>query len=133
MTKAGLTLNQAKCKLLLPSVEYLGHVIDQHGVHPSQEKVKAIKEAPEPHNISELRSFLGIINHYARFLPNLSTKKNKNAGLVASWMLHSNQYVRQYYSEHCNRDVYIITSKITQLNHENFYSKRNLVIENFSS
>ena len=74
MTKAGLTLNQAKCKFLLPSVEYLGHVIDQHGVHHSQEKVKAIKEAPEPHNISELRSFLGIINYYARFLPNLSTK-----------------------------------------------------------
>ena len=69
ITKAGLTLNQAKCKFLLPSVEYLGHVIDQHGVHPSQEKVKAIKEAPEQHNISELRSFLGIINYYARFLP----------------------------------------------------------------
>ena len=30
--KAGLTLNQAKCKFLLPSVEYLGHVIDQYGV-----------------------------------------------------------------------------------------------------
>ena len=76
MTKAGLTLNQAKCKFLLPSVEYLGHVIYQHGVHHSQEKVKAIKEAPEPHKISELRSFLGIINYYARltFLPNLSTK-----------------------------------------------------------
>ena len=74
MTKAGLTLNQAKCKFLLPSVEYLGHVIYQHGVHHSQEKVKAIKVAPEPHNISELRLFLGIINYYARFLPNLSTK-----------------------------------------------------------
>ena len=55
-------------------MEYLGHIIDQHHVHPSQEKVKAIKETPEPHNISELRSFLGIINYYARFLPNLSTK-----------------------------------------------------------
>ena len=74
MTKADLTMNQAKCKFLLPSVEYLGHVIYQHGVHHSQEKVKAIKEAPEPHNISELRSFLDIINYYARFLPNLSTK-----------------------------------------------------------
>ena len=64
MTKAGLTLNQAKSKFLLPSVEYLGHVIDQHGVHPSQEKVKAIKEAPEPHNISELRSFSTIMQGF---------------------------------------------------------------------
>ena len=42
---AGLTLNLTKCKFLLPSVEYLGHVIDQHGLHPTKEKVKAIREA----------------------------------------------------------------------------------------
>ena len=74
MATAGLTLNLTKCKFMLPSVEYLGHVIDQHGLHPTKEKVKAIRKAPEPQNVSELRSFLGIINYYAKFLPNLSTK-----------------------------------------------------------
>jgi len=61
---------QTKCKFLLPSVEYL----DQHGLYPTKEKVKAIREAPEPQNVSELRSFLSIINYYAKFLTNLSTK-----------------------------------------------------------
>jgi len=53
-----------------PKVEYLGHIIDKSGLHPTQEKVQ---EAPAPKNLAELRSFLGIINYYSRFLPNLST------------------------------------------------------------
>ena len=37
------------------SVEYLGHVIEASGHHPSRSKVKAIKEAPEPTNNTELK------------------------------------------------------------------------------
>ena len=84
--------------------------------------------------MQDYQLLLIIRSSLASYMRGVRLKKNiENAGLLASWMLHSNQCVRQYYSEHCNRDVYIITSKITQLNHENFYSKRNLVIENFSS
>ena len=68
MATAGLKLNKDKCEFLLPKVEYLGHLIDGNGLHPTKEKVRAIQEAPQPHNVAELRSFLGII------LPNLSTK-----------------------------------------------------------
>ena len=55
-------------------VEYLGHVIDKHGIHPSPEKVKAIQETRSSKNATELRAFLGIINYYAKFLPHLSTQ-----------------------------------------------------------
>ena len=74
LESANLRLNLSKCFFLQPRVEYLGYVIDQHGLHPTEEKVTAIKEAPKPKNVSELRAFLGIINYYHRFLPNLSTK-----------------------------------------------------------
>ena len=74
MATAGLKLNKTKCEFLLPKVEYLGHLIDGNGLHPTKEKVNAIQEAPQPHNVTELRSFLGIINYYGKFLPNLSTK-----------------------------------------------------------
>ena len=70
-----LHLNKDKCFFLKSSVEYLGHVMDENGLHPTAEKVKAIKEAPKPRNIEELRSFLRIINYYSRFLSNLSTKR----------------------------------------------------------
>ena len=69
---AGIHLNRQKCLFMHHSVEYLGHVIDSQGLHPTKEKVRAIREAPRPQNVSELRAFLGILNYYHRFLPNLS-------------------------------------------------------------
>ena len=69
-----LRLNKPKCFFLQPSIEYLWHIIDKDGLHPTEEKVRAIKEAPKPRNVSELQLFFRIINYYSRFLPNLSTK-----------------------------------------------------------
>lgn len=74
LNSCGLRLNKSKCLFMKPSVEYLGHTIDAQGLHPTQKKVKAIKEAPSPKNITELRSFLGILNYYSKFLPQMSTK-----------------------------------------------------------
>lgn len=72
LESAGVTLKMSKCVFLAKSVEYLGHIIDEQGLHPSTEKIRAIREAPEPRNISELKSFLGLLNYYSKFLPNLA-------------------------------------------------------------
>ena len=56
-----------------PSVEYLGHRIDSNGLSPVPEKVRAVKEAPAPHSVSELKSYLGLLTYYSKFLPNLSS------------------------------------------------------------
>ena len=58
---------------MVPSVVYLGHRIDREGLHPLAEKVKAIKEAPRPRNASELKSYLGLLTYYSKFMPNLSS------------------------------------------------------------
>ena len=73
LEKAGLRLKRSKCKFMLPSIEYLGHIISASGLQPTKEKVRAIAEAPAPHNVSQLKSFLGLLNYYAKFLPQLST------------------------------------------------------------
>jgi len=65
----GLKLNKMKCAFLMPQVEHLGHKIDQHGLHPTKEKVKAIREAPQLQKVNELKSFLGIISYYGKFMP----------------------------------------------------------------
>ena len=57
-----------------PHFEYLGHVIDVNGLHPTDDKIAALKQDPTPKNVTQLRSFLGLINYYSKFLPNLSTK-----------------------------------------------------------
>ena len=52
LATSGLKLNKAKCAFMLPRVEYLGHVIDEYGLHPTKDKVKAFQEAPQPHNVN---------------------------------------------------------------------------------
>ena len=72
LESAGLTLKNSECVFTAESVEYLGHVIDKNGLHLSLSKVQAIKQAPPPSNVTELKSFLGLVNCYHKFLPNLS-------------------------------------------------------------
>ena len=64
LASSGIRLNRAKFVFMFPKVEYLGHIIDEHGLHRTEEKVKAINEAPTPKNVSKLRAFLRIINYY---------------------------------------------------------------------
>ena len=54
------------------AVEYLGHKISGQGLQPTDEKIQAIKSAPAPQDVTQLKSFLGLINYYSKFLPNLS-------------------------------------------------------------
>ena len=73
LESAGMRLKKEKCAFLLPSVAYLGHIITQEGLHTEETKVSAIVDAPEPTNVGELRSFLGMVNYYGKFLPDLAT------------------------------------------------------------
>ena len=69
----GLRVKSEKCKFMQPSVEYLGHRIDSSGVHTTTKKVEAILKAPRPHDVQRLRSFLGLLHYYGKFMSNLSS------------------------------------------------------------
>ena len=58
---------------MVPYVEYLGHKSDTHGLHLTVAKVEAIKQAPVPKDFTQLKSFLGLVNYYSKFSPNLAT------------------------------------------------------------
>ena len=68
-----LRTKKPKCEFLKPSVDYLGHHIDAQGLHTMSCKLDAIVQAPKPENLQQLRSFLGLLNYYGRFIPNLAT------------------------------------------------------------
>ena len=70
----GLRLMNAKCSFMQPQVEYLGHLIDADGLHPRPCKVKAIASVAQPTNVTQLKSFFGMLQYYARFLPHLSSE-----------------------------------------------------------
>lgn len=73
LQKHNVHLNRDKCVFMQKEAVYLGLKVDADGLHPVEEKLDAIRKAPVPQNVSELRSFLGMVQYYSRFLPNLST------------------------------------------------------------
>lgn len=70
---AGLKLKENKCFFMLNEVKYLGYIISKDGIKVDPEKVDAVVKIASPTNISQLRSFIGLVNFYARFVPNIST------------------------------------------------------------
>ena len=73
LERFGLRANLEKCEFFKEQVTYCGHVISEKGLRKSPDKVNAVLNAPQPENVQQLRSFLGLVNYYRSFLPNLST------------------------------------------------------------
>ena len=69
----GFRVKKEKCAFLQPYVEYLGHKINCEGLQALPSKIAAITQAPTPHNVQELISFLGLLNYYGKLIRNLST------------------------------------------------------------
>ena len=62
-----------KCSFAVPEINVFGHIVSEKGVRPDIAKVEAIKNAPRPTTASEVRSFLGLTNYCARYIPDCST------------------------------------------------------------
>ena len=73
LSEAGLRLPKEKCFFMVPEVTYCGYVINGRGIKPVEAKVDAIQNAPVPENVTQLRAFLGMLNYYHRFLPDIAT------------------------------------------------------------
>ena len=73
LSKAGLKLRLDKCLFMQPEVTYCGYVVNGDGVQPVAAKVEVISNAPEPKDVSQLRAFLGMLNYYHKFLPDVAS------------------------------------------------------------
>jgi hypothetical protein len=72
LRKYNLKLQPDKCEFLRKEVNYLGHLITEEGCRPDPTKVTVIENFPRPENEKELKSFLGMIGYYRRFIPRFS-------------------------------------------------------------
>ena len=80
LSEHNLRIKSSKCKFMQKSVEYLGQVVSTEDIQTSQRKVEAIQSLTPPKDRRSLRSLLGIVNHYGKFIPflaDLSTPLNK--------------------------------------------------------
>lgn len=63
-----LYAKRSKCEFARKKVEFLGHVVSAAGLETAEDKIAKIKDWPEPKNVSEVRSFLGLTGYYRRFV-----------------------------------------------------------------
>lgn len=69
---AGFTLRGSKCFFGKTSISHLGFEYSSSGVTPTTEKIDSIAQWPTPTSPKEVRSFLGLVNFYRRFIPKFS-------------------------------------------------------------
>ena len=103
----GVKAKRDKCSFLSKCVQYLGHNIDSMGLHVLPDKVQAIVKAPLPKNKNELRSFLGFINYYRKFIPQLSA-------ILAPLNVLLCKQVQWKWTKACSKAVQVAKQKLSE-------------------
>ena len=68
----GLRCRRDNCQFTQPSWEYLGHTLSAGGISKGS-KVETVLKMPPPTDVSSLKSFLGSVQFYGKFIPNLAS------------------------------------------------------------
>ena len=77
LDEEGFALKLSKCDFSLNHLSWLGYDIDSEGYRPKRSKIEAVLALEPPRTLKQLRSFMGILNHLQRFLPNLQVHSDQ--------------------------------------------------------
>ncbi|XP_050709686.1 uncharacterized protein K02A2.6-like [Eriocheir sinensis] len=105
----GIKIHRNKCQFHVPSIEYLGFIINEQGIHKTNDKVKAVQSAKVPENVKELQSFLGLVTVSGKFIRNLATIAEPLYQLL-------NKDVQWNWTEDCQKSFEKIKTEITSPN-----------------
>lgn len=75
LRKHNLKIEPTKCQILKTELKFLGHTVDKNGIRPLDGNIKAIREMAIPKTVKGVRSFLGTVNFYGKFIPGIAEKR----------------------------------------------------------
>nr|GEW46465.1 putative reverse transcriptase domain-containing protein [Tanacetum cinerariifolium] len=68
LRKDKLYVKFAKCDFWISVVQFLGHIIDNQGLHVDPAKIEAVKNWASPTTPTEIHQFSGLAGYYRRFI-----------------------------------------------------------------
>ena len=88
LEQVGLKVKLTKCSFCKKEIKYLGHIVSDEGVKVDPEKTDTVLKAPIPTNKKELRSFLGLLNYYRKFIDDyaaIAAPLSRLTGTKTAW------------------------------------------------
>ena len=70
---ASLTVKPSKCRVACTHVDFIGHRVGEGQLTTQMDKVKRVKNAEVPRNKTQVRSLLGVVGYYRKFVDNLAS------------------------------------------------------------
>jgi hypothetical protein len=95
-----------KCSFFQNQIHYLGHIISEDGITVDPEKIEAIKGWTTPKNVIEVRSFMGLVGYYKRFIACFS----RISHLITSLQRKEKKF---QWTEECERSFQQLKKRLT--------------------
>jgi hypothetical protein len=96
----------SKCEFWMEKVEFLGHVLSAEGIAVDPSKVEPVTKWEQPMNVTDVRSFLGVVGYYPRFIENFS----KIAKLMTELLKNNTKFE---WSEACEKSFQELKKRLT--------------------
>ena len=90
LKEKGLTLNKSECCFLNTELEFFGQIFSEQGTRPDPRRTQDVIDASVPKNVSELRSFLGMVTVSSKYIANFATiatplRELTKTGIIFTW------------------------------------------------